>query len=762
VTALAPVLALVVVALAAAPPARAGSSVEGSARRDHAPLTCTVDDASGPLYVSRPAAGDGGRSRATDPPRELAAGDAVHGLATLWTAPGVRARLVFPGGWSVHLGPATRVQVAAGSSPGAPGGRDGAFGAVPVLLLHGSVRVENRPGDAGAPPVVVATRYTEVHVPADGRALVALSRQTGGIPRTFRVAALRREALVVQPDGSRRRAVAEGRELTGAGWIAVERWQVRSLARDERARLEVETLTRAEAVTATGPRPLIPPGSLLLDGSPLPEDRKIYLSRADVPPEGEFVVTGRVHLEWLPPEIGTVHVAASRDGGTNWERLRWTDADGGFAYAFGPQDGLEYRLVFAVHESATGKPQSSTGTYSIQFREKFTPAFSDLTLCGAPFPPESIVSAAGEGAPPPEPPPDPYVLYADELSEFVLVLAGSLSSDAPLARVRIDGSGDGGVHWRAARVTVAPDGESGTFRVAFPAIPGAAYRFRLRSTYAREAEVVEPHRPLSDWEAPVPVRYEEARSTDRARALVRLLDRALARRDGQAVRALLAPLFVTEGRDLSRLRGRLRMTPGESVREPGALHVAVDWESEEPDGRRRGGRAIFLLVKDLDWVLLDVLGDDPFSTTPSLVERLPSAAAAPGEPDEGAGSALAVALESTHDFESGRTSAYSPRVIPDDLAYFRDEIGARSVPVLGTHDRRLAVLGRMSLANVAGLDESGRGRLEYRARIVPEPGTTYTLRTRQGNDVLFEVVDASEREVRIRHLPPEPPEETPR
>ncbi|MBI4861767.1 MAG: hypothetical protein HY815_16135 [Candidatus Riflebacteria bacterium] len=657
--------------------------------------TCTVEERSGELFAAVE----------RHEPRRVAAGERLTGVQTLRSGVSSRARLVSPQGWALHLGSMTRTQLAPGKAP--------------ILMTQGQLRVDNRPGDADGLAVIVATRLAEVHVPSDGRALVWCSRQSGKIPQTLRVVALHRPATVRQPDGSRERTVAAGQELSGAGWIPVSRWKLRTVPAAELARIERHAMTPPEAEQAAAPLPAIPEESLRLQGSTLLTDRKIYLTRADIPPTGEIVVTGEVLRERLPKELGTFKVLVSRDGGVQWDRLSSVDPEGAFDYHFTPQEGVEYQLLFAVAELLTGKTYQTTRVYRIVFFERFTPVFSDLKLCGVPF-----AAKAGQ-----------LSLYADELREFSVTLEGAVASNGPLSRVAIEASPDAGVRWRRAKVTVSADPSQGLFRATFPPVPGALYKLRLRSTYADASEAIKPHQTLADWEAPVDVSYKESRSTERATAVVKQLERCLAGGDLRGASSLFSTHFNLQGRQLGRAL-KARLTPGAVAREAGTLQIAVRWERPDDEQGARSGDAVFLLVKEADWVLLDILKDDPFAAPSIVTLRSPG--------DEGAASGvetITMGLDSVFDFDEQRSQPYSAQRIPDDLGFFKERIGDDDVPVLGTHDRRLAVVGKMELASVKGF--SRKARIEYRAWVVPEEGTTYYLKTRSGRDLLFEVLEAS-------------------
>src|SRR5438552_531026 len=93
----------------------------------------------------------------------------------------------------------------------------------------------------------------------------------------------------------------------GPGWSSLAagpRWSTRPLPARERAALELETLVKVEALQVAGRPPAIPENGLRLDENPMPADRKMYLTRADIPPEGELVVTGHACLECVPKELG--------------------------------------------------------------------------------------------------------------------------------------------------------------------------------------------------------------------------------------------------------------------------------------------------------------------------------------------------------------------------------------------------------------------------------------------------------------------------
>jgi hypothetical protein len=207
------------------------------------------------------------------------------------------------------------------------------------------------------------------------------------------------------------------------------------------------------------------------------------------------------------------------------------------------------------------------------------------------------------------------------------------------------------------------------------------------------------------------------------------LGKALASGDTRGASRLLAGRYVHTGRDLSRARGA-RLTPGAIAREAGTLQVAVRWARPEPSGAQLEGNAVFLLVKETDWALLDVLGDDPFAESPLVSLR-------DGASEDGVLESVTMDLDTVYDFQSRTRDTYHPTRIPQDLAFYQDSSGGRPVAVLGTHDRRLAVVARSPLARIRGL--AAQTRFEYRSTVVPDPGTTYSLATREGTGVLFEV-----------------------
>lgn len=648
------------------------------------------------------------RTKTEHDPKDLrvGAGSRMSGRRTVWTVGASRVRLVFPG-WSLLLGPDTRVHLGTTSAT--------------VVLAEGSLRVDNRPGDPGGPAVVTATRIVEVHTPGDGRALISTVKGTGKVPDTMRVIALRQAVTLAPFKGTTARRLEEGCEVTGAGWIPISHWRVRTLTAVQRADLERRSLMYNEANQLPGKAPLIPHESLALDGSPLRREDPMYLSRADVPPEGRVAVSGQVRLDRLPRPLGEVYVAASLDGGETWERLKWADDHGGFVFRFSLQDQAEYKLQFGVFQVRGAKLYESTAAYGIIYREAFAPAIGDVTVCGQSLP-EGQLS-----------------LYSDELVDYAVVLAGTIRCDAPLARVRVEVSPDAGVRWRPATViaTRAASGEptAGTWQVAFTPVPGAGYRFRVRSTYEKAGEKIRPHQVLAEWDAPHAVRYLDLRSTERLAALVGQFEAALRSGDQKQVRALLSPHFDLSQRDLSR-GARLKLKPTETAREAGTVQIAVDWERTEPDGDIATGRAIFLYVKQADFALVEILGDDPFALKQAVLRGRDGAEAAPEE-------SVVLTAGSAFDVEGRRTVKYSEASIPDDVGYFRDDEG---LAVLGTHDRRLAVLSDASLAAFTGIAD--RAALEYRAKVVPQAGSVLYLKTRQGGEVILEVQDAGSPDAR--------------
>ena len=670
----------------AGPPAASSSAVPSDESR------CVADDVSGPVVT----ACEGERLH------PLAAGDRLAGTRAVVTAEGARVRLVFPG-WSLIVGPATRVTV------GRPG--------TPVMLTYGSVRVDNRPGDPAGPELVVSSRLVNVHVRADGRALVTVTRGTRHVPDTMRVIALRGPATLA-PHGARLASqLPENSQATGAGWIPVSRWAVKTLAADERADLERGSLMRAERAQLPGKAPLIPYESLKMDGAPLARDRTMYLSRADVPPEGRLEFTGQVRLDRVPPTLGEIYVAASIDGGKNWDRLKWIDGEGGFLYEIHPQDQLEYRLSFGVFQVQGGKLYETTDVYPVTYREAFLPALSDIKVCGNVLPADGSTLA----------------LYSDELVDYAVVLEGTVRCDAPLTRIRVEVSPDAGVRWRPATIVPAPAGEptAGSFRVAFTPVPGAGYRFRVRTTYAQGTERIRPHQVLSDWDAAGPVRYTDQRSVERLAALVHELEGALRSGDQKRVKALLAPQFNLRGRDLARATG-VHFRPGAAAREAGTLQVAVDWDRTEPGGAPLTGHAIFLFVKQADFQLVEVLGDDPLAAGPPGRHL-------PGEEGAAETQTVTLPLGTTLELSQHKLHPYDEQVIPEDLAYYREDDGSA---VLGTHDRRLAALPDAKFQTYAGPED--RMRLEYRATVVPQEGAVLYLKTRQGAEAVLEVQEVSE------------------
>lgn len=649
-------------------------------------LQCVADDVTGMV-----------RTKTEGDPRDLrvGAGSRMSGRRTVWTEGSSRVRLVFPG-WSLLLGPDTRVHLGATSAA--------------VVLAEGSLRIDNRPGDPAGPAVVTATRIVEVHTPGDGRALISTVKGTGKVPDTMRVIALR-QALTLAPfKGTVARKLPEGAEVTGAGWIPISRWTVKPLTPVQRADLERRSLMYNEANQLAGKAPLIPHESLRMDEAPLLREEPMYLSRADIPPEGRVTVSGEVRLDRLPRPLGEVYVAASLDGGETWERLKWADDHGGFAFRFNLHDQGEYKLRFGVFQVRGAKLYESTSVYGIIYREAFAPAIGDVTVCGQPLPDGAALS-----------------LYSDELSDYAVVLAGTVRCDAPLARVRVEVSPDAGVRWRPATVvaTRAASGEptAGTWQVAFTPVPGAGYRFRVRSTYEKPSEKIRPHQVLAEWDAPQPVRYLDLRSTERLAALVAELEAALRAGDQRRIRSLLSPHFDLSQRDLSRGL-RLKLMPGETAREAGTVQIAVDWERADGD-ETATGRAIFLFVKQADFALVEILGDDPFALRRAVVRE----DATPAE-------SITLGVGGAFDVEGRRALRYNEAAIPDDVAYFRDDEG---LAVLGTHDRRLAVLPDASLAAFAGIAD--RATLEYRASVVPQAGSVLYLKTRQGGEAVLEVQD---------------------
>lgn len=669
-------------------------------------VQCVADDVNGMVRTARVVEPDAGwRDASGEQELRVGSGSRMSGTRWVWTVAGARARLVFPG-WSLLLGPDTRVQLGAASAP--------------VVLAQGSIRVDNRPGDPEGPAVVAATRLIEVHTPGDGRALISVIKGSGKVPDTMRVIALRGNITLAPFHGTVARQLAEGCEVTGAGWIPVSRWTVRQLTAVQRTDLERRSLMSSERAQLPGKSPLIPHQGLSMDGNRLLREDTMYLSRGDVP-EGRISVTGTVRLERVPRPLGEVYVAASTDGGASWQRLKWTDDHGGFQFVFVPQDGTDYRLQFGVFQVRGGKLYETTVVYPVIFREAFLPAFSDLKVCGAPVP--------AEGA--------SLTIYSDELHEYAVVVAGTVRCDAPLSRVRVEVSPDAGVRWRPALITGSPGGEpaAGTFRVAFTPVPGAGYRFRLRSVYEHAEEKIRPHQVLSEWDAPTAVRYLDMRSVDRLAALVRELEAALRAGDQNRARALFSPHFDLGSRDLSRGLS-LKLRAGATAREAGTLQIAVDWERADTGGEVYTGHAIFLYVKQADYVLVDILGDDPFSLQRAVLK--------PAEGEAGpAAETITLALGSAFDFEARRTAPYSESAIPDDLGFYRDDTG---LAVLGTHDRRLAALPDASLAAFTGVADLSQ--LEYRAQVVPQEGGVLYLKTRQGGEVVLEVQDAGSPDAR--------------
>jgi len=675
-------------------------------------VTCTIDEVVGTLYLARE----------HQRPQKTEQGQVVTGFQTLLTSPGSTAQLTFPGGWSLHLGPYTRVQVGPTperSSEKREGQSDSDLKEhTPALLRYGTLRVVNRPGDPNGPSVVVATRLSEITIPSDGRALVTIHRRTGKMPESLHVVALRRASSTCQPDGSFSREIPEGSELRGAGWIPVRRWTLRQLGTAERAALERAHLTSAESKVAREQTEAIPEESLRLEGVRIPKNRKIHITQADLPPTGELIMTGVVRSDRLPCGMGSFYVNGSRDGGLHWERLIWANPAGEFAYHLSPQEGIEYQVCFSLTEALTGKVFQTTRPIPLVYRERFSPKFSDLQICKAALP-ES---------------PGPLMLYSDELEAFEVVVRGSITTDGPLSRIMVVGSADGGVHWRTATIEGQPEESQGTFRVSFPPVPGAIYRLRLKCLYANPKEATDPHQVLADWEAPMEVRYLEMRSTERAKALILELNKRLSLRDARAPLELVSKRFQHGSRDLSRA-SKVVFVPGDAVREAGMIQVPVKWERTEPSGFTIKGEAVFLFIKESDYALLDVLGGDPFAEGP-LVRTENGSSIGPAAIET-----VTMGLKTVYDFEERVSSPYSEDRIPNDLGFFLDSAQGASMAVLGTHDRRLAIIGRVPLLQVRSL--TSRQRLEYRAWIVPEQGTTYYLRTREGREIVFEVREMS-------------------
>lgn len=654
-------------------------------------LQCVADDVTGMVRTKHE--GEPADAR-------VGAGSRMSGRRTVWTVGASRARLVFPG-WSLLIGPDTRLQLGATSAS--------------VLLEEGSIRIDNRPGDPEGPPVVVGTRIVEVQTLGDGRTLVSVVKGTGRVPDTMRVIALRRSATLVPFRGTVARTLDEGAQVTGAGWIPISRWVVKKLSPVQRAELERRSLMYNERAQLPGKLPLIPHETLLMDGMAMLREDVMYMSRGDIPPEGRVTIAGQVRLDRLPRPLGEAYVAASQDGGQTWDRLKWTDDHGGFAYDLVLQDQAEYQLQFGVFQVRGAKLYEATSVYPIVYREAFLPTLSDFKVCG------QVIPLDGS----------PMTLYSDELDDYSVVFEGAVRCDAPLSRVKIEVSPDAGVRWRPAPITGNPGGEpmAGTFRVAFTPVPGAGYRFRVRAVYEQPSEKIRPHQVLADWDGPAPVRYLDQRSVERLAVLVRELEAALNKGDLTRAKALLSPHFNMTGRDLSRGL-RLRLTPGVTAREAGTVQIAVDWERPGPDGDVFSGHAIFLYVKQADFALVEILGDDPFGQGRAVLRNADGTEPAPGE-------VVTLGLSSVFDLEGRRTGPYNERSIPDDVAFYKDDEG---LAVLGTHDRRLAVLPDASLAAFAGVAD--RSALEYRAQIVPQAGTVLYLKTRQGGEAVLEVREA--------------------
>lgn len=640
-------------------------------------------------------------------------GQILEGVVRIGSNLDAGAHLELGEGVRLYLGPTTKVRLAPGTAP--------------VIFETGELIVENRTGQDGGPPFRVAVSLGEIIVGPDSRVLIYNSPMPQGKDRALlKVLPEKGLALLKRPDGDEA-VLPAGEWLYAVDWLPAEKWTREKADPGEARRIHERLFTLSDLSLSDRLPRMLPPEELTVNGVPLEPARDILLTRADLV-DGYITWGGLYRRDRIPP--GDWYPAITLDDGREWIKLTDTNAEGRFRFQRTPQIASDFKVAVALFRLVDDSLIEKTPTYTVRFLEQLRVALDEVVLGDRDFP-------RGTGT---------YELYSNELVESDVVLAGKVSTDAHLGRIELEATADGGVFWKPVLIEITGTGTSGTWRVEFPPVPDARFRFRMRAFYAHGSEVVEDHQVLGSWDAPVTVHYNDRRGAEKVDELMGALQEALRSGNKTALTALLSTRFNLDRRDLGEASGT-RIVSYEVAPQSDRVFVSFTWVRETGTGTF-GGEGMMIFGKDLDWKLFEVTGADPFRVpAPRLLKKLAGRLTLES-PDL---RTVSIASQEVVDFGTGEVSPYDGRRIPTDLGLILDTSGTGSRLMLTTHDRRLAPLGILPLSELDSFSRPDRPAFASSAQ--PLPGSTWLLRTRGGRDVLLEVLGTEgTSRVRLRYL----------
>ena len=495
-------------------------------------------------------------------------------------------------GMRLYVGPMTTLRVAGGLEP--------------VILEEGELILENRTGQDQGPAARLAVAFGEILVEPDSRVWVWNTSSETHLPPLIKILTDKCNVRFITND-KESVPIPPGTWLYCAKWLPIHRWVKKPADPGESKRI-LQRLYSVRDKAQAGSLPVsIPTDSVSVNGHRLTSGSRRVLTRADLA-HGLIEFSGSFLRDRILPTSPTSDIKVSVDRGNTWERVYELDDSGRFSYSLTPRDAVNYEFLAGVFEGESDLPVEKTPVFEVTYVEQLEVEISGVSLCNQPMP-SSMQTVE---------------FYADELDNSSLSLQGTVRVNAPLDRVELGATADGGRFWRTVSIEGTPPGpdslyHEGTFQVSFAPVPDGEYKFRIRARYASVAEELQEFQLLGTWDAPVVYKYNDFRSTQRVHEIVEKIRNALGSGRSRELLSLTSRHFEQVGRDLIRASGT-RITAGDIRKSDSTVQVPISWERASRYGTA-GGDATMTFVKEGDYRLLDIIGADPLSSNPPLLLR---------------------------------------------------------------------------------------------------------------------------------------------